>query len=105
MIFLVTLKGDYGKCVHAQQGLNIINIICKSQVIFCLIQHKSPKETSRLQGEEEILLYIDCEYPKGISFFSYSYHQQRKSPTQKATIELYCKLATVYTFNVASAMF
>ena len=69
MNFLVTLKGDYGKCVHAQQGLNIINIICKSQVIFCLIQHKSPKETLRLQGEEEILFYIDCEYPKGISFF------------------------------------
>ena len=66
MKFLVTLKGDYGKCVHAQQGLNIINIICKSQVIFCLIQHKSPKETLRLQGEEEILLYIDCAYPKEV---------------------------------------
>ena len=75
MNFLVTLKGDYGKCVHAQQGLNIINIICKSQVIFCLIQHKSPKETLRL--------HIDCEYPKGISFFSYYYHQQKKNSTQK----------------------
>ena len=69
MIFLVTLKGDYGKCVHAQQGLNIINIICKSQVIFCLIQHKSPKETLRLQGEIEILFYIDCAYLKRSFYF------------------------------------